>query len=63
MPDPESLTDEMVESKWAEMAPLIDLMTTRIQTPDEFAVQPNSQLAADDSVSDPFHVPMLSAGV
>jgi hypothetical protein len=49
----EALSDEMVEAKWAEIAPLIDVMTTRIQTPGEFAVQPGSELAADDAASSP----------
>jgi hypothetical protein len=47
------LTDEMVEAKWAEIAPLIDVMITRIQTPGEFSVQPDSELAADDIASSP----------
>jgi hypothetical protein len=68
MPAPESLTDEMVEAKWRELAPLIDVMTERIQTPNEFEVQPNSQLAADDAVSSPHNVShaarwCLNAGV
>ena len=52
----ESITDEMVENKWTEIAPLIDVMIRRIQTPGGFAVQPDSELAADDAVSNPYHV-------
>jgi hypothetical protein len=58
----------MVAAKWAEIAPLIDVMTTRIQTPGEFAVQPNSELAADDDASNPYQIShtarwCLNAGV
>lgn len=53
MSEPDPLTDEMVHAKWAEIAPLIEAITTRIQTPDEFAVQPNSDLAADDAATSP----------
>jgi hypothetical protein len=50
------LTDEMVAAKWAEIAPLIDIMISRIQDPNDFALQPNSELAADDAASKPYHV-------
>jgi hypothetical protein len=68
MPEPESLTDEMVEAKWSEVAALIEVMTTRIQTPDEFEVHPNSELAADDVASSPYQTShaarwCLNAGV
>jgi hypothetical protein len=52
----EPLTDEMVEAKWAEIAPLIDVMITRIQTPGEFSVQPDSQLTADDIARSSYQV-------
>jgi hypothetical protein len=59
---------ETVMAKWAEMAPLIEHMTVRIQTPNEFVVGPGSALAADDSASKPYHVShcalaCLTAGV
>ncbi|MCU1701908.1 MAG: hypothetical protein JWR34_7971 [Mycobacterium sp.] len=68
MPEPESLTDEMIEAKWAKIAALIEVMTARIQTPDEFEVQPNSELAADDVASSPYQTShaarwCLNAGV
>jgi hypothetical protein len=64
----EPITDEMVEAKWTEIAPLIDVMTRRIQTPSEFAVQPNSELAADDAATNPYQLShtarwCLNAGV
>jgi hypothetical protein len=55
-PPPVELADETVAAKWAEIAPLIDAAMDRIQTPGEFPVHPNSELAADDAVSNPFHV-------
>jgi len=68
MSEPDPLTEEEVHAKWAEIAELIEVMTTRVQTPDEFAVHPNSDLAADDAASSPFHTShaarwCLNAGV
>jgi hypothetical protein len=64
----ELLTDEMVEAKWFEVAALIEVMTTRIQTPDELGLQPKSELAADDIASSPYQTShaarwCLNAGV
>jgi hypothetical protein len=68
MPEPESLTEEMVYAKWAEIAEAVEVITTRIQTPDEFAVEANSELAADDAASNPYQIShaarwCLNAGV
>ena len=68
MSDEPELTDEMVMAKWAQIAPLIDIVVNRIQDPEDFAVQPGSQLAADDADSDPYQVShcarsCLNAGV
>jgi hypothetical protein len=55
-------------AKWAEIAPLIERMTDRIQTPNEFPVGLGSALAADDKASNPYQVShcalaCLTAGV
>lgn len=52
----EEPTDEVVAAEWAEMARIIDLTTHRIETPNEFVVEPNSELAADDAASAPYQV-------
>lgn len=62
------LDPKAVEKKWAEMAPLIDVMMTRVGTRDEFPVEPGSSLAGDDRASDPYRVSYvvmqgLTAGV
>lgn len=62
------LTDEVVAAKWAEVGPLIDAVTARIQDPGEFVVQPSSELAVDDAATSPYHVShcarwCLNAGV
>lgn len=54
--EPFELTDEMVAAKWAEVADLIEVVTARIENPDDFVVQPSSQLAADDIATSPYHV-------
>lgn len=66
--EPFELTDDMVEAKWAEIAPLIEVVSARIQDPGEFSVQASSELAEDDLVSSPYHVShcarwCLNAGV
>jgi hypothetical protein len=66
--DATELTDDMVAAKWQEIAPLIELVTARIQDPDDFTVQPGSQLAEDDADSHPYEVShcarwCLNAGV
>ena len=66
--EPLELTDELVEAKWAEIAPLIEVVTARIQDPGEFVVQSSSELAEDDNASSPYHVShcarwCLNAGV
>lgn len=68
MSDEPELTDEMVMAKWAQIAPLIDMVVNRIQDPEDFAVQAGSQLAGDDAASDPYQVShcarsCLNAGV
>lgn len=68
MSEPESLTDEMVHAKWAEIAEAVEVVTARVQTPDEFAVEPNSELAVDDAASSPYQIShaarwCLNAGV
>lgn len=68
MPDPIELTDEMVTAKWAEIAPIIDAASTRIQNPDDFIVHQSSQLAKDDASTSPYQVShcarwCLNAGV
>jgi hypothetical protein len=65
---PVELTDEMVAAKWDEIAPLIDVITARIQNPDEFVVAPTSRLAVDDIASSPYQLShcarwCLTAGV
>jgi hypothetical protein len=65
---PLDLTDEMVAAKWGEIAPLIEVMTARIQNLNDFMVQPTSQLSVDDVVSNPYRVShsarwCLNAGV
>lgn len=46
----------MVAAKWAEIAPLINIMIARIQTPNEFPVRPNSELAGDDALAAPHQI-------
>ena len=53
---PVELSDEMVAAKWIEIARLIDAMIGRIQAPNDFPVQLDSELAGDDAVSAPYHV-------
>jgi hypothetical protein len=64
----DGITDEMVEAKWARLAPLIDVMSQRIQTPGEFEVHPGSSLARDDVDTSPYQLShaarwCLNAGV
>jgi hypothetical protein len=54
--EPRDLTDEMVAEKWAEIAGLIEVITARIEDPDDFIVQPSSELAADDNATHPYEV-------
>lgn len=42
--------------KWRELAPLLDRMVERIDTPDEFPVIPRSSLHGDDAASSPYQV-------
>ena len=68
MTEPGLLTDEMVIAKWGEIAEAVEVLTTRIQTPNEFQVEPNSEFAADDSASSPYQIShaakwCLNAGV
>lgn len=54
--------------KWAEIAPLIDMVVDRIHDQADFAVQAGSQLARDDADSHPYRVShcaraCLNAGV
>jgi hypothetical protein len=63
-----SVTSEQIQAKWDEMSPLIDKMMERVGTPGEFPVSPKSNLADDDSASDPYQVShvirhCLTAGV
>lgn len=65
---PVKLSEEAVMAKWAEMAPLIDVVMNRIQNPDEFIVEPTSQLAEDDRATNPYQLShcarwCLNAGV
>lgn len=58
----------MVAKKWTEVAEAIEIVTARIQKPDEFVVQSSSELAADDLAAKPYHVShcarwCLNAGV
>jgi hypothetical protein len=69
-PDPAALTEDMVMDKWAKIAPLIEIMTARIQNPEDpdWAVKPGSELADDDDASNPYQVShcaraCLNAGV
>lgn len=55
------LSDQQVESKWLEMAPLIDRMMERVGTRDEFPVAAGSSLAGDDKASAPYQVSHLLA--
>ena len=50
------ITTEVLEAKWREIAPFIDVMAKRVGQRGEFAVQPGSSLSGDDRVSNPFHV-------
>jgi hypothetical protein len=64
----EEIGEETIMAKWAEIAPLIEHMAVRIQTPNEFVVGLGSALAADDSASNPYQVShcvqaCLTAGV
>jgi hypothetical protein len=66
--DASVLTDKIAMDKWAEIAPLIDIMVNRAQDPKDFVVEPGSQLAADDIASHPYRVShcgraCLNAGV
>ena len=66
--EPPELTDEFVMAQWARMAPVIDNVVRRIDDPDDFVVEPRSQLAGDDADSDPYQVShcaraCLNAGV
>ncbi|MFI9486444.1 hypothetical protein ACIG47_08620 [Promicromonospora sp. NPDC052451] len=68
MTEAAELTPEMIQSKWSEIAPLIDRMMERIGTSDEFPVQAGSSLSGDDSASSPYHAShvlrmCLTAGV
>jgi hypothetical protein len=58
----------MVMAKWAEIAPLIDIVVNRIQDPEDFVVDAGSQLDGDDAGSHPCQVSRcarwcLNAGV
>ena len=57
-PDPAALTEDMVMDKWAKIAPLNEIMTARIQNPEDpdWAVKPGSELADDDAASNPYQV-------
>lgn len=60
--------DASVQKKWQELAPLIDRMMQRTDTPGEFPVRAGSSLAGDDRAADPYHVShmlgmCLTAGV
>lgn len=54
--EPATLTEEMVQSKWAEIAPLIDKLNDRTDDRDGFPVLPRSSLARDDEWADPYQV-------
>lgn len=66
--DGPSLTDEMALSMWAEIVSEIDNVMQRTQDDEDFGVEANSQLAADDADSTPYQVShcaraCLNAGV
>jgi hypothetical protein len=50
------LPPEEIEAKWLEIGPLIDRVTERIGTADEFPVASGSSLAGDDAASSPYQV-------
>lgn len=54
--EPFGLTDDMVTAKWTDVADLIEVVMARIENPNEFVVQPSSQLAEDDIASSPYQV-------
>lgn len=50
------ITEEQAGQKWAELAPLIDMLLTRISDKDDFPIRPRSSLARDDEWASPFQV-------
>jgi hypothetical protein len=68
MSDGPELTDEQAETMWGWIVQSIDDVTERVQNPDDFAVEPRTQLAKDDTKSHPYEVShcvrtCLNAGV
>jgi hypothetical protein len=62
------LTDEMVAAMWAEIASQIEAAKARLEDPEDFVVEPSSQLAKDDIATNPYQVShcarwCLNAGV
>jgi len=54
--EPLELTDEMVAAKWEEFAHAIEVITARIADPNDFVLQPSSQLAEDDALTSPYQM-------
>ena len=48
------LTDEMVAAKWTEIAPMIEIVSARVEDPNDFVLQPFSSLAEDDIATSPY---------
>lgn len=62
------LSDQQVTAKWSEIAHLIEVISTRIEDPNDFTVHPSSDLAEDNAASKPYHLShcaqwCLNAGV
>jgi len=62
------LDDAQVQAKWAELAPLLDRMMERVESPDEFPILRASSLNGDDKATSPYHLSYairqcLAAGV
>lgn len=49
-------TEDQVQAKWADIAPLIDRLNERTDDGGDFAVLPRSSLAPDDVWADPYHL-------
>jgi hypothetical protein len=52
----ETLDEQQVAAKWAELEPLINRLVERSEDPSEFPVEPGSSLAGDDRASSPYQV-------